>query len=441
MQDEIFSSENFVDGIIDESILVGSFFDFITGFTPDHFSLIGKKLPIEKFDALARQELFRLVNKVELVIERLIYQEDKKPKSEIVENEGPTTNDIFVGGVLGLDKKIYFLNKEKVAIIDPEDFSLVTVDNDRSFYCGKSYGCIADEFGRVLGVPADKTEVVVFNYIANEFANIQDLAYLSSFDPIGGSEERWWGAIRRPRSSLAYCLPYDSQALLTFALGETITHNLVALPIWVNPEVLKKWAGGAAGFDGFYGIPCEADWPLFFTSNSAASISFAELKDESLNYLPLPLRNRLEAKWCGGVYFFDNCIYCCPAEHNASFTDPASNAILKIKSKDEGELIAFPDDGTSWGQFNSMVIGGDGFLYGVSVGNVTFRFNPRDNSFQKINLVSTALKGFNGGVLGEDGNIYFSPFGGADNIFFALGNKWNLKQGKNFVHSSRINKY
>jgi streptogramin lyase len=306
------------------------------------------------------------------------------PESNVVIKEimDPHYTDLFAGGVLASNGKIYFVprNASNVGVIDPINDTYTTIaDGQVSSDGNKYYGGVIAPNGKIYCVPRDASNVGVIDPFMDTFTTISGPSTDTS---------KYFGGVLGPNGKI-YCVPFNASNV---GVIDTVTDTFTIL---LGPSTDNgKYYGGALAPDGkIYCVPYTASnvGVIDPSTDSFTTIASAQVTSDS-------------SKYSSGVLAPNGKIYCVPRDaSNVGVIDPFNSSFTTIASAQVTSDARKYDGGT---------LAPNGKIYCVphNASNVGV-IDPVDDTFTIVADTSFAIYDYkySGGVLAPNGKIYCVP--------------------------------
>jgi hypothetical protein len=305
----------------------------------------------------------------------------------------------WVGGVLGLDGKIYGVpyNATSILIFDPVDGTATTTNMGADLtgiekWVGGSLG----SDGKIYCTPVGATDILIIDPSAGTATRSNMGASLTGV-------RKWWGSVVGNDGKI-YGIPWDSTTILIIdPIAGTATRSNMGADLTGG----YKWVGGCLGLDNkIYSVPYNAT-DILIIDPSAGTATRSNM-GASLTGI---------TKWFECAISSTGQIYCAP--YNATdilIIDPLAGTATR------SNMGADLTGTTKW---SGVVFAPNNKMYGIPFNatdiliiNLTTQTATRSN-------MGTDLSGTNkwfGGLLGSDDKIYGTPWGAANMLIIDPSN-------------------
>lgn len=230
-----------------------------------------------------------------------------KPTTETltITNLGADLNGIrkWWGGCLGSDGKIYGIpeSANDILVIDTNNnratrttFGL-DLTNAGTWTSNKWIGGVVGLDGKIYCIPANSTKILIINP-SNQTAELTDFG----LDLTGNN--KWWGGCLGTDGKI-YCIPGE---MTDFLIIDTINKTAIKSNLgFTNPGNIS-WLGAVLGSDGkIYGVPYGTTCPGILIINTEKQLA-------TIDTFGVNFDDDGAVKWVGGCLATDGKIYCCP---------------------------------------------------------------------------------------------------------------------------------
>ena len=225
------------------------------------------------------------------------------------------------GGCLGSDGKIYGVpeSSNDVLVIDASSNTIATrtdfgldLTNGGAWTSTKWIGGVVGLDGKIYCIPNNATKILVIDP-ANQTAELTDFGV----DLTGSS--KWWGGAMGTDGKI-YCIPVGvSDFLIIDTINQTATRNNLGLTVPGD----FPWLGAVLGSDGkIYGVPFGPTAPGVLVIDTNTQI--ATINTFGINFSDGVF------KWVGGCLGADGKIYCAPeSATNFLIIDPVKQTAVR----------------------------------------------------------------------------------------------------------------